>query len=114
VLGDDRSHVFPVEISASKNVGALKKAIKREKKHTLDHVDVDALVLWSISIPDDETLEKELIKLELVDERALSPMNRLSNKFSCVLKEGHLHIIVKAPPTGMCPCPNIVPLCRCT
>ena len=111
VLEEDHSHVFSVEISASKNVAALKKAIKKEKKHTFEHVDADALVLWTVSIPADDTLEEELSKLELVDEGSLSPVNRLSKEFSGEPKEGYLHIIVKAPPTGMCPCP-IFPLYR--
>jgi Crinkler effector protein N-terminal domain len=60
VLGEDHSHVFPVEISASKTVGALKKAIKAEKMHAFEHVDADSLILWSVSIPADETLEEKL------------------------------------------------------
>ena len=111
VLGEDHSHVFPVEISASKTVGALKDKIKEKKQHAFQHVDADALVLWSVSIPTDGTLEEELSKLELVDEGSLSPANRLSKEFSGIPREGHLHVVVKAPPTRTSLCP-IVPLHR--
>jgi Crinkler effector protein N-terminal domain len=68
VLGEDHSHVFPVTILASKTVGALKKAIKNKKKPAFDHIPADALILWSVSIPAEETLGEILSKLELVDE----------------------------------------------
>ena len=113
VLGEDHSHVFPVEISVSKTVSALKDMIKEKKKHAFEQVDADALVLWSVSIPDDETLEEELTNLELVDELSLSPMNRLSNEFSSIPKERHLHIVVKTPAPGMCLW-TIIPLYRHT
>jgi hypothetical protein len=48
VLGDDPNHVFPVEIAPTRTVGGLKKAIKGEKKHTFEHIDADALVLWKV------------------------------------------------------------------
>ena len=108
VFGEDHSHIFPVEISASKTVGALKKAIKKDKTHAFQHVDADALVLWSVSMPADGTLEEELSKLELVDEGSLSPANRLSKEFSGVPNEGHLHIVVKVPPTGTSLCPIVL------
>jgi hypothetical protein len=60
-----------------------------------------------------ETLEEELSKLELVDEGSLSPVKDLAEIFSSGVVKQHIHIIVKAPPTGMCPCP-IVPLYRHT
>jgi Crinkler effector protein N-terminal domain len=100
VLGEDHSHIFPVEISASKNVGALKDVIKEKKKHTFEHVDADALVLWSVSVPADETLEEELSKLELVDEGSLSPVKDLAEIFFSGVVKQHIQIIVKVPPTG--------------
>jgi len=48
VLGDDPSHVFTVEIPKTKTVSILKKAIKEEKKHALEGVDADTLVLWKV------------------------------------------------------------------
>jgi hypothetical protein len=48
VLGDDSSRLFTVKISSSENVSILKKAIKEEKKHALEGVDADTLVLWKV------------------------------------------------------------------
>ena len=113
VLGEDHSHVFPIEISSSKTVGALKKAIKKDKTHAFQHVDADALVLWSVSVPADGTLEEELSKLELVDEESLSPVKDLAQIFSSGPMKQHIHILVQAPPDGTCLCP-IFPLYRHT
>jgi hypothetical protein len=49
VLGDDHARVFTIEILSTKNVSALKRAIKDEKKHAFEHVDADTLVLWMVS-----------------------------------------------------------------
>jgi Crinkler effector protein N-terminal domain len=108
VLGADHHHIFPVEISALKTVGALKKAIKKDKTHAFQHINADTLVLWSVSMPTNRTLEEELSKLELIDEGSLSPANRLSKEFSGVPNEGHLHIIIKAPPTHTSLCPIVL------
>jgi Crinkler effector protein N-terminal domain len=64
--------------------------IKEKKKHAFEHVDADALVLWSVSMPADETLEEEFSKLELVDERSLMPLEKA---FSGLPEEGHLQCI---------------------
>ena len=73
----------------------------------------DALVLWSVSVPADRTLEEELSKLELVDEESLSPVKDLAQIFSSGPMKQHIHILVQAPPDGMCLCP-IAPLYRHT
>jgi hypothetical protein len=46
-------------------------------------------------MPANETLEEELSKLELIEERSLLPWDRLSKVFSGVPEEGHLHVVVK-------------------
>jgi hypothetical protein len=38
--------LFPVEIDREKSVGALKKAIKEEKRPIFDHIPADHLDLW--------------------------------------------------------------------
>jgi len=40
---------FSLTLVGTETVSALKKAIKREKTPTLDHVLADALVLWNVS-----------------------------------------------------------------
>ncbi|KAI6167849.1 hypothetical protein EDD17DRAFT_867146 [Pisolithus thermaeus] len=49
VLGDSRDHIFPVEISSSKTVGALREAIKDKKQYTFHHVEADKLSLSYLS-----------------------------------------------------------------
>jgi hypothetical protein len=95
VLGEPRGHIFPVEIAATKTVGALKDAIKEKKQHTFQHVDADALVLWRVSVPDNEDLVETL--RDLVDEKSLSPVHGLSKVFSNKPEDGYLHIVVKGP-----------------
>jgi hypothetical protein len=100
VLNDDTSHIFPIEIAESKTVGALRKAIKDEKRHAFKHVDADTLVLWKVSIPVNRSLTENLGKLNFVDEGSLLPVNRLSKVFSDQPEEEHLHIVVRSPPAG--------------
>src|SRR5258708_3115374 len=100
VLGDDPSHIFPIEIAESKTVGGLKKAIKEEKKPEFDHVAADSLDLWKVSIPDDRNLKENIGKLDFDDEQPLSPMAKLSKVFADAPEEMHLHIVVRVPPAG--------------
>jgi hypothetical protein len=95
VHGEPRSHIFPVEIASTKTVGALKDAIKEKKQHTFQHVDADALVLWKVSFPVDESLDGNLTNF--LDEESLSPVHGLSKVFSDRPKEEYLHIVVKGP-----------------
>ena len=81
MLGDDPSHVFPVKIAHTESVGALKKAIKNEKKHAFEHVDADTLNLWEVSIPVDNGFKENVRKFKLKDEEMLSPVDDLSHVF---------------------------------
>jgi hypothetical protein len=101
VLGDDRSHIFPVKILSTESVGALKKAIKDEKKPAFDHIPADTLILWNVSVRDDEHLEENIKELD----KALAPMDVLSEVFPTCPVQKHLHIVVKvkALPTGKLP-----------
>ena len=98
VLGEPRTHIFPVAIAPTKTVGALKKAIKIEKMPAFDHVPADTLILWKVSIPVDDSLGDNL--RNLVDEQSLSPVEALSEVFTSSPDRKHLHIIVKPPPVG--------------
>ena len=49
VLSDDPSLVFTVEIARTKNISAIRKAIKDERKPAFDHVPADTLNLWKVS-----------------------------------------------------------------
>ena len=52
VHGDELQNVFPVKIARDETVGALKKAIKEEKKPLFDHIPADSLELWKVSNSD--------------------------------------------------------------
>jgi hypothetical protein len=100
VFDDDPSQVFPVKIAITESVGTLKKTIKEKKKPSLHHVDPDALTLWKVSIPVNVGFNQNVKKVELRDEEALSPVDRLSKVFFVQPEDGHLHIIVRSPPAG--------------
>jgi len=95
VLGEPRNRIFPVKIAGIESVGALKKAIKDEEKHTFQHIDADALVLWKVSFLVDESLEEKLGNV--VHEQSLSPVEDLSAVFpDCPIRK-NLHIVVNRP-----------------
>jgi hypothetical protein len=99
VQGDDASQVFSVEIANNKPISALRKAIKEEKQPQLDHVTADSLTLWNVSIPVDDGLKENVSNVIRVQE-ALSPAVQLSDVFTDVLIQKHVHIIVKSPRIG--------------
>ena len=98
VLGDARNRIFPVMISRTKNVGALRKAIKDEKQHVFHSVDADELDLYHISLPDDDELEHRLRDFNF--GKPLQPTLILVNIFIDVPTEEHVHIIVRRPLRG--------------
>ena len=98
VLGDEPRHIFSVRISDAEDVSWLRKAIKEEKPHTLQHVDADDLVLWKVSVPVDEHFQANLGRLRLVEEESLLPVEDLSKIFSDLPVKRHLHIVVQRPP----------------
>ncbi|KAF8227713.1 hypothetical protein L208DRAFT_1295299 [Tricholoma matsutake] len=102
VLGEDSTCVFPVKIDCDENVGALKKAIKEEKKQVFDHITADSLDVWNVSIPIDEdtNLEAQVKNLRLHEKKSLLPMQLLSGIFRNVVEQ-HLPVIVHAS-TGEC------------
>jgi hypothetical protein len=103
VLGDDPKHVFTVEIASTKTVSILKEEIWRKKQNTFKGVDADTLVIWEVSVPADHTLQEKLRTLKFVNETSLQlPAVELSNIFLNV-EQGHLNIVIRPPPTSMCP-----------
>ena len=49
VIGKDVNRVITVEIQGSKNVSALKDAIKDKKRPAFDHALADTLILWQVN-----------------------------------------------------------------
>lgn len=125
VLGDHRPRVFSVKIARSEMVDALKDEIKIKKKHTFLNIDANRLDVWKVSSCRSDTFDDitadslDLSKVSIPVNRDLRvgqtlqtlflgeellPVTRLSKVFSYVPEEGHLHIVVKAPPGGECRC----------
>ena len=99
VLGDDTSHIFTVKIPDNDNVSALKETIWAKKPNEFNHVDADKLVIWKVSFPSDDNLQKTLDEREFVEEGALRrPSLRLYKVFPTRPEDEHLHILVKRPP----------------
>ena len=98
VLGETLHNIFTVEIDAAKNVGTLKKSIKKEKKHTFRHVDADTLMLWKVSMP--------YRNINALAERpageALIPVKKLSKIFPNHKVGKNIDVIIMPPelPTG--------------
>ncbi|KAE9392048.1 hypothetical protein BT96DRAFT_754297, partial [Gymnopus androsaceus JB14] len=97
VLGDQRNHIFPVEIAGTKSVGSLKEVIKEKKHAAFPHIDADALELWNVSEPVDQHLENNLEKANFHGKESLSPVDKLSKIFPNLPVEGCLHIVVWCP-----------------
>jgi hypothetical protein len=55
ILGLDNAEVFMVDITLSKTVDHLKKAIKKEKENRLNHLDADQLDIWKVNDPAQRT-----------------------------------------------------------
>jgi Crinkler effector protein N-terminal domain len=103
VLGEDSSHIFTVKISDKETVSIFKDRIWKKKWKTFDRVEPDSLVLWKVSILDDDDFQSILDALELTEnsEQLLRQSTvKLSNVFQDEPEEEHIHIIVKPPPAG--------------
>jgi hypothetical protein len=100
IHGDDQEKLFTVKIDKTENVSILKKLIKEEKAHHLDHVDASDLNLWKLDLCLDE-LGAEPVHVNLDKYSKLSPPRlKLSSFFNGPLDDERLHIIAKAPGTS--------------
>ena len=113
VSGDDPDHIFTIKIANTKNVGALKDAIKDKNEHLFQHLDGKTLVIQKVSLPVDESLKENLRNLS--GEKLSFPLDKLSKVFSN-LDDTNLHIVVGGPP-GACKChsfavflPDLLPI----
>jgi hypothetical protein len=102
VLGDDPSHIFPIDIGGTKKVGALKELIKDKNKPAFDHVPAHALEVFKVNLPVGDDLDAELKRFRPEDEahrRLSSAVKRLKGVFGDPVDE-HLHVIVLPPAAG--------------
>ena len=100
VLGEDSARIFTVEIDRNKDVGALKKAIKEEKKRAFHDITTDSLQVWKVSIPVDEDtdLEAKVNDLRLREGKSLWALKGLHSIFTDLDNPDTLHVVVGAPP----------------
>ncbi|KAI6118315.1 hypothetical protein F5141DRAFT_999894, partial [Pisolithus sp. B1] len=98
ILGNSQDHIFPVEISSLKTVGALREVIKDKKQHTFRHVEADKLSLYCTSLPDNSKLEDMLQSFHF--NEPLQAMLILAKIFTELPLEEHLHIVVQPPHEG--------------
>jgi hypothetical protein len=103
VVEDEPSSLFPVKIESTESVGTLKDLIWLKKQERFKGVDADTLVLWKVSIPDDDGLQQGIEELNLIEEQSLrQPAARLSKIFSDPVEDEHVHILVRPPPAREC------------
>ncbi|KAG1870605.1 hypothetical protein DFJ58DRAFT_763762 [Suillus subalutaceus] len=102
VLGDDpKFHSFPIKIARTESVSRLKKLIKEEKRPEFDAVAADRLQLWNAAnLTVDDTLESN-VRRDIEHKLPLLPLAELSEVFSSLPEEGHLHVVVQRPPAGI-------------
>ena len=96
VFGEDPNSIFPVKIVATKTVSTLKDAVKEKKQPVLNHIAASMLVLWKVSIPNNDSLKTNISKLVLVDEGLLLATAELLEFFLETPIQKHLHVIIKA------------------
>jgi hypothetical protein len=105
VHGDEIHQAFPVEISSTKTVGVLKDAIKNKKPVGFRDVDAKDLVLHKVSVPfDNDPNLKETLQDLYLHADLLYPLQTLSDIFTELPLQGHLHIMVEAPLFGKSAC----------
>ncbi|KAF9231409.1 hypothetical protein BU15DRAFT_56151 [Melanogaster broomeanus] len=99
IHGEDTGRIFPVEISSTKTVAALKEAIKNKNPVGFCDVDPRNLDLYPFRLPDhDENLEDALNQWQSNGNPRLNSRLKLSLCFP-KSDEGKWLIIVKAPKT---------------
>jgi Crinkler effector protein N-terminal domain len=90
---------FPVDIQSNTTVGALKKAIKKEKEPEFDGFAADRLTLYLVNLLDDDDLAKN-VKQPLAIE-PLTPLIKVTKQVGDLLPRGPtketVHILVQTP-----------------
>lgn len=102
-------NIFPVDIDKSRNVGARKKLINREKQKDFRDIDADKLTLRGVNIPndEDETLQTLVLKDDTIRSIwKLRPILNISKVLPDEPIDEHIHVIVEWS-VGMCCLYNI-------
>jgi hypothetical protein len=114
VHGENRP--FPIEIESTEPVDELKNRIHATRS-AWNRIAARAVVLWKISIPDDDELEAKLKSIKLdgsdigVEElRVIPPLSRYFSGDNDLIK-GNIHVLVQLPahPSAQPDPPQILP-----
>ncbi|KAI6110990.1 hypothetical protein EDD17DRAFT_1765031 [Pisolithus thermaeus] len=92
-LVDEHVHVLvqvpPVEISRTKTINTLKRLIKEEQSHRLNHVDASELTVWKVSLPVGAITPEPTVGEELLS------VKKISSIFSEALVDEHVQNAAK-------------------
>ncbi|KAI5994697.1 hypothetical protein EDD15DRAFT_2165643 [Pisolithus albus] len=97
VVGTSRnrsSNLFDVHILKTQSVSTLKDLIKETLSPKLNHVVAAELTIWKVSVP----LDNIPPELTVNNVQPLEPLTKISSVFSEALVDGHIHVLVQAPP----------------
>ncbi|KAF8334873.1 uncharacterized protein EI90DRAFT_3048672 [Cantharellus anzutake] len=112
--------VFVMDVSPRALVSHLRRAIKSEKSHQMDHLDADQLVLWKLSPPiptgvteaEVAAFNQWIKAIEFPDParrealegngpvQVLSPAQKISRYWQEGPEESYLHLVVQVPHVG--------------
>lgn len=98
VDGESASNAFPVEVESSKTIGDLKNLLKTKKAPEFDDIAADKLILWSVSISDDDDDDLPILLGSFSDKKKLKVTAKLSKVYAMGPPEDTIHIIVERPP----------------
>ncbi|KAI6026740.1 hypothetical protein BKA83DRAFT_4247357 [Pisolithus microcarpus] len=91
---DRSSRIFSVNIPNTQSVSTLKNLIKETLSPKLNHVAVTDLTVWKVSLPLDNIPPEFTVN----NVQPLEPLTKISSVFSEALVDGHIHVLVQAPP----------------
>ena len=99
VQGDPAQCAFPVHLDRNSLVGDLKELIKSKKRNFFRTIDADMLILWKVSIPDDDNANDAIEQLAFENDKLngtkdLRPTWKIQDYFDKEPMERHIHIIV--------------------
>ncbi|KAH9038698.1 hypothetical protein EDB85DRAFT_1817018, partial [Lactarius pseudohatsudake] len=93
VLSDHHSSIFELQIAATESTTILKHLIKEKRQPVFDHIPADAIALWKVSVPINDSLMEILDKINFAEKPPITTMELLLTFGT--LTQGYLHLIVK-------------------
>jgi hypothetical protein len=100
ILNENPRSIFSVRITQTDTVAFLSKLIKEQSMDALHDIPARDLVLWRVSLPVDDTLERSLESLIPDQQEILLHGAVMSNMFKTPPSSEHIHIIVERPHTS--------------